>query len=54
MLFFEVNADQALKIKVMLSTYEKGTAKLLSAPKCYILLGNNVCEEDGQATMNAL
>jgi hypothetical protein len=54
MLFFEANADQALKIKVMLSTYEKGTGQLLSAPKCSILLGNNVSEEDGQATMNAL
>jgi hypothetical protein len=35
LLFFEANADQATKIKEILSKYEKGIGQLLSPPKCY-------------------
>jgi hypothetical protein len=41
-------------MKGILHTYEKCTGQLLNPSKCSILLGNNVREEDGDATLSIL
>jgi hypothetical protein len=45
---------KATIVKGILHTYEKSTRQLLSPSKCSILLGNNVREEDGEATLSIL
>jgi hypothetical protein len=50
-LFVEANAEQALLVKNILSTYEKSTGQLISKNKCSVLFGRN-CSEDNIETVN--
>ena len=51
LLFFKGSIDQALTIKNILATYEKGTGQLLSANKCSIMFGKKCSIEDQVAAM---
>ena len=54
LIFLEANADQATRYKEILSSFQKGTGQLLNPSKCSILLGNNVNQENGEATIDIL
>ena len=45
LLFFKGSIEQALAIKNIIATYEKGTGQLLSPDKCSILFGKNCTME---------
>ena len=51
LLFFKGCIDQALTIKNIIATYEKGTGQLLSPDKCSILFANNCSMEVQVAVM---
>jgi hypothetical protein len=48
LLIFKANMDQAVKIKKVLSTYEKGTGQQLSPSKCSLLLGAKCSTQTGK------
>uniref|UniRef100_A0A8R7VBS1 Reverse transcriptase domain-containing protein n=1 Tax=Triticum urartu TaxID=4572 RepID=A0A8R7VBS1_TRIUA len=51
LLFFKGSIEQALAIKNIITTYEKGTGQLLSPDKCFILFGKNCSMEVQVAIM---
>ena len=49
-LFFKGSIDQALTIKNIISTYEKGAGQLLSTDKCSIMFGKK-CSMENQVSI---
>lgn len=54
LLFFKANADQAIKIRKILYTYESGTGQMLNPHKCSILMGTTVSPQNSTAVMQIL
>ena len=52
LLFVQANEEQALKVKNILSTYEKSTGQLIRKNECSVLFGRN-CSDSNIETINS-